>query len=481
MTRRLKALGLGIVVLAMSNCALFFEHVRIYDEANTSYLRGDYDYAIDRAVDALRKKPGYEDASQLLLKALPKAYDRHQQDAANYEKKNQWDSAVAEYTSIHRLVEKVKNFPDGFPTVDVSSKLEQATNNAAEAHYQSGKAAMADVNQSAKAAKEFVAAQQFIPNYKDSQTLAAEAHYQAGKKAMAALGQSDKAASEFVSAQIYVPNYKDSQVLSAEAYYRDGIESLKNGNHKAAAKQFRNAATTVRGYKDAQALYEKSLQTAIKRIAVMPFDNKSGKTQFGAIGEALSDQVIAKAMSRNHEFVEFVTRDRLNELMKEQGLGLTGAIDEKSAAKVGKVLGIHAFVVGKISSITVAYPPMTSTTTPYQKTVTMVNYQTGQTYPVNYTAQLTTYAVSGKVEVNGNYQIIEAERGTIGKMVEGKKEESQNYHWARYTGHKEALPSEVLTTASEQERHPEPQEVLVQRCVENLAKDFAQDLVGYFQ
>ncbi len=49
----------------------------------------------------------------------------------------------------------------------------------------------------------------------------------------------------------------------------------------------------------------------------MPFENKSSKTEYGAVGEMLSDVVIELVMSKpeNMEFMELVSRKKLKELL----------------------------------------------------------------------------------------------------------------------------------------------------------------------
>ena len=42
---------------------------------------------------------------------------------------------------------------------------------------------------------------------------------------------------------------------------------------------------------------------------------------------------------------------QLERVMEEQHLGLTGLVDEQTAASLGQVLGVHEIVVGKITDI----------------------------------------------------------------------------------------------------------------------------------
>ncbi|MDY0078714.1 MAG: CsgG/HfaB family protein [Bacteroidales bacterium] len=107
----------------------------------------------------------------------------------------------------------------------------------------------------------------------------------------------------------------------------------------------------------------------IKKIGVMEF---TGDREAGQI---LSDQIIARLLKEDRgieqqetgfmglgKTVEGVThikgfktnvysvieRNQINEILKEQKLGLSGTIDESTAAKVGAILGLDAIILGAV-------------------------------------------------------------------------------------------------------------------------------------
>lgn len=83
-----------------------------------------------------------------------------------------------------------------------------------------------------------------------------------------------------------------------------------------------------------------------RRIGVVDFENK---TTYGAnrLGTSASDILITELVKSGKFIV--VERDKMNRLMEEQKLGLSGAIDPGTAAKMGKILGLNAIVTGSIS------------------------------------------------------------------------------------------------------------------------------------
>src|SRR5688572_24786232 len=104
--------------------------------------------------------------------------------------------------------------------------------------------------------------------------------------------------------------------------------------------------TTTVKQKEAMTIDEnKALAGLKRRIGVVDFQNK---TAYGAarLGTSASDILITELAKSNRFIV--VERDKLDKLMEEQKLGMSGAIDPGTAAKMGKILGLNAIVTGAI-------------------------------------------------------------------------------------------------------------------------------------
>jgi curli biogenesis system outer membrane secretion channel CsgG len=107
-----------------------------------------------------------------------------------------------------------------------------------------------------------------------------------------------------------------------------------------------NPSTTVK-QKEAMTIdTNKTLAGLKRRIGVVDFQNK---TTYGAnrLGTSASDILITELAKSNRFIV--IERDKLDKLMEEQKLGMSGAIDPGTAAKMGKILGLNAIVTGAIS------------------------------------------------------------------------------------------------------------------------------------
>jgi curli biogenesis system outer membrane secretion channel CsgG len=107
------------------------------------------------------------------------------------------------------------------------------------------------------------------------------------------------------------------------------------------------APTTTVKQKQTMTIDKPKGMVALKRrIGVVDFENK---TTYGAnrLGTSASDILITE-LAKSGKFI-VVERDKLDKLMAEQKLGMSGAIDPNTAARVGKILGLNAIVTGSIS------------------------------------------------------------------------------------------------------------------------------------
>ncbi len=89
-----------------------------------------------------------------------------------------------------------------------------------------------------------------------------------------------------------------------------------------------------------------------KRIAVFEFEDKTdgalswwkgGQT----VGQGMSDMLLTALVKSGRHIV--VEREKINEVMTEQSLGASGAINQQSAASIGKVLGVELALFGAVT------------------------------------------------------------------------------------------------------------------------------------
>ena len=89
-------------------------------------------------------------------------------------------------------------------------------------------------------------------------------------------------------------------------------------------------------------------KTTIKNVAIADFANLNGTPT--ELGKYLAEQFSDVMVNANISF-SVINRGRLNFLLKEAGLDAKGLLDPNSVAKLGKLKGIDAIVVGTMTSV----------------------------------------------------------------------------------------------------------------------------------
>ncbi len=92
-----------------------------------------------------------------------------------------------------------------------------------------------------------------------------------------------------------------------------------------------------------------------KRIAVLDFDYATVYSDVGYIfgsnvdvGKGIADLLVTKLVQGGQYSV--IERKQLDKIMAEQNLGASGRVDEATAARIGKILGVDALIMGSIHS-----------------------------------------------------------------------------------------------------------------------------------
>ncbi|OGF62387.1 MAG: hypothetical protein A2Y62_17210 [Candidatus Fischerbacteria bacterium RBG_13_37_8] len=88
------------------------------------------------------------------------------------------------------------------------------------------------------------------------------------------------------------------------------------------------------------------------RIAVMDFENNSTWSWWGDnLGKAAADELVTQLVKSGQFSV--IERDKLQAVLDEQALGASGAVQGSTAAKIGKILGIHLILTGSITKFSI--------------------------------------------------------------------------------------------------------------------------------
>ncbi len=104
------------------------------------------------------------------------------------------------------------------------------------------------------------------------------------------------------------------------------------------------AAATRKMLEQEQALNVESI--ADNSVAVLYFNNMTGDEELGSIRKGLAEMLITD-LSQVDELT-VVERARLQQLLDEMGLGMSGMVDEQTAPRVGKLLGAAKVINGTL-------------------------------------------------------------------------------------------------------------------------------------
>jgi TolB-like protein len=82
-------------------------------------------------------------------------------------------------------------------------------------------------------------------------------------------------------------------------------------------------------------------------VAIMPYFNNGSvlnHADYDALGKGIADVLITELAG--NKALRVIERDRVQQILDEQNLGASGRIDKETAAKVGKIIGVHHMIFG---------------------------------------------------------------------------------------------------------------------------------------
>lgn len=290
----------------------------------------------------------------------------------------------------------------------------------------------------------------------------------------------------------YAGELEEAKTSAAESHYQKGLRLSSENNvdiQRQAAGQFRLAEIFVPNYKDAASRYLASKRAAVKRMAVIPFENKSGKKWYGALSELITDEIVSDIMNDSvaMEFLEIVSRDELGQVMQEQELQSEGRVDEETAVELGKIMGVHEIVTGQITQIVSMPERIVSHKVKEARQVIIgkKKYVDGEgrnqertIYDTVY-AHVTYYTKTAGAAISGSYRIINVKTAELEKSrsINGKYDFKHEY--ARFTGDERALSSDARLLVSRDEGLAPVDEEMVNYAAKDLSALLASTLKTY--
>lgn len=87
------------------------------------------------------------------------------------------------------------------------------------------------------------------------------------------------------------------------------------------------------------------------KIAVLPFDDGSIQDRWWEgnwdVGKGIADEFVTEFLNTNK--FRLIEREQIDKVIQEQDFGQSGRVDAKTAAKIGKILGVDFLVMGRVT------------------------------------------------------------------------------------------------------------------------------------
>ncbi len=265
---------------------------------------------------------------------------------------------------------------------------------------------------------------------------------------------------------------------AAEMHYRNGRDLERQGRNREAARAYTMAMSYVPNYRDASERYNFTREAAMKRIAILPFENVTGHPIYGALGEILADHAVMTTLSdrRNLEFIDMITRDQLRTMLADHGVAQPVYFSEQAVSEIGRKIGVHSFVIGRIMSVAVSYPPETHEVIREEAEISKGRNEPKET--VHATVTITRRRAQGRIMTS--FQIIGVERGSILKTANIPQEVEIVIEFATFRGDERALSAQSRRLVNRDPAYPPPENDLVIHLTELVSEHLSREIVRFF-
>lgn len=189
-----------------------------------------------------------------------------------------------------------------------------------------------------------------VDDFNEAKSIYVESLYQQGKTAVEnnSFMEGQAIFNELISLE---PNYKDVSELNNTAInepsYREAKSLMDKQDFRGAYYAFDRVYSVDQNYKQTTKLRLECLDKGKYPIAISPFENTSGKRE---IEKRINAFVISDLTSVNNPFLKVIDRTQMETILEEQRLGLSGVMDEETAAEAGNLLGAKVMITGTVLS-----------------------------------------------------------------------------------------------------------------------------------
>jgi hypothetical protein len=165
------------------------------------------------------------------------------------------------------------------------------------------------------------------------------------------LDQEDYEAAEekFREIERIEPGYKDTKKLKdialIEPLYRKGVKDLEELNYRSSYNAFLEVMAIDPDYKDTKELQQSALEEGMVIIGLIAFDNATPIKNAQIKAEAYDLDALNKT---EDPFLKVIDRTKYQDVLNEQRINLSGAVNEATAAEAGNLLGVKWLLSGTL-------------------------------------------------------------------------------------------------------------------------------------
>lgn len=224
-------------------------------------------------------------------------------------------------------------------------------------------------------------------------------------------------------------------IAFAEPLYKEGKTAFQQERYREAYNKMEQVNKRLPGYKDAAIIQNQALEAGLFTVALLPFENASTRP---GLESGMAAYALEALTSVNDPFLKVVDRQNMDLILEEQKLGLSGVVDQETAASVGQILGAQAVMTGTVISYDAQTGDMQRTTREgyrqyreklYNKEEKKHYYQT-RYQKVNYQE----FTRENRVTVSMQFKITSLTTGEVllSRIVD--RQVSDVAHWGQYDG-----------------------------------------------
>ena len=461
-----------VLPLLATSCA----HKRAYKRAMGFEEEGRYVEAAEQDLNALDRKPDYEDAKNHLRKVAPQAYQELLTKAEGLQASSRWIEAVETYRYMETLLGRFQGHDVVLETIDAAGRISWARQQGRN-HYYSNAEQYFQAGDYLQAIDQYNKVTTIAGYYQNTRDKLWQSYVALGNEKLENQEYQAAIDSYYRRALEYATDVEATNILIAEAYYRWAENLASEEDYRGAYEMYSRTLDTMSGYKDAEQRRGAVFEEALVRVAVLPFRNS---TSYGAqYSGLLTDQLLNKCINSRLQYVIFLSRSHLDRIIQEYELTVAGAVDPSTAAEIGRLEGINFFITGTVSQISEQTTSPTFAEKTHQKTVT-VRDSTGKEIKKTETIYYREYTCRRTVQIGASYQIVDAETGRYIHGEDFSERIVDEARWVRYQGSINDLPENkrgLLDAPTE----PRSADMLINDGIRLIAEKMSQKIIRYYR